>query len=214
MFKEYGRRNRRRLTAGWVRVAVVLAGMTSLALPLSASADEQAFSNLPAAKQTTLGLYVTAKEAYELWQADPGRVRIVDVRTPEEFIFVGNPEMAWKIPVAAQSDQWDAEKQQFPMQMLPDFVHRVRKVAEPDDTLLVMCRSGGRSAIAANLLAAAGYTQVYSIIDGMEGDPVKDPNSVFSGKRLVNGWKNSGLPWTYGIDPQRMVLPAANRERD
>ncbi len=27
--------------------------------------------NLPKEKQTVLGLYVTAKEAYEKWQADP-----------------------------------------------------------------------------------------------------------------------------------------------
>ena len=29
---------------------------------------------------------------------------------------------------------------------------------------------------------------------GMEGDPVKDPDSVFVGQRLKNGWKNSGVP--------------------
>jgi rhodanese-related sulfurtransferase len=96
------------------------------------------------------------------------------------------------------------------MQPLPDFVARVEKIAKPGDTLLVMCRSGGRSAMAVNLLAKAGFTNVYNITDGMEGDAVKDPDSVFNGQRLVNGWKNSGLPWTYKIDPERMVLPAAH----
>jgi hypothetical protein len=38
----------------------------------------------------------------------------------------------------------------------------------------------------------------------MEGDEVKDPNSVFQGQRLVNGWKNSGVPWTYEIDHEKM----------
>lgn len=33
-----------------------------------------------------------------------------------------------------------------------------------------MCRSGGRSAAAVNLLAGAGFTNVYNITDGMEGD--------------------------------------------
>ena len=80
-------------------------------------------------------------------------------------------------------------------------------MAGPDDTLMVMCRSGGRSAIAVNLLAQAGFRNVYQIIDGMEGDSVDDPDSVFQGQRLVNGWKNSGLPWTYKIDPARLVLP-------
>ncbi len=78
------------------------------------------------------------------------------------------------------------------MKPLPDFVSRVSEVAKPDDTLLVMCRSGGRSAIAVNMLAKAGFKNVYNIIDGMEGDTVEDPGSVFLGQRLRNGWKNSG----------------------
>ena len=164
-------------------------------------------ANLPKAKQTTLGLYVMAKEAYEKWQAEPDKVKIIDVRTPEEFLFVGHPTMAWKIPVAVQTYEWDAEKKQFPMQPLPDFVSRVSEVAKPDDTLMVMCRSGGRSAIAVNLLAKAGFKHVYNIIDGMEGDAVTDPDSVFLGQRLKNGWKNSGCPWTYKLTPDRMLIP-------
>lgn len=163
-------------------------------------------SDLPAGKQTTLGLYVTAKEAFGKWQADPDHVKIIDVRTPEEYLFVGHPAMAWKIPVGAQDYAWDAGKQQFPMQVLPDFVARVSEVAKPNDTLLVMCRSGGRSAIAVNLLAKAGFTQVHNVIDGFEGDVIKDPDSVFLGQRLKNGWKNSGCPWTYQLTPDRMLL--------
>ena len=150
---------------------------------------------------------MTSREAYEKWKAAPDKVTILDVRTPEEYMFIGHADMAWNIPLAAQLYQWDAEKKQFPMQPLPDFVARVQKIARPGDTLLVMCRSGGRSAMAVNLLAKAGFTHVYNITDGMEGDAVKDPDSVFNGQRLVNGWKNSGLPWTYKIDPERMVLP-------
>ena len=165
--------------------------------------------NLPKGKQTALGLYVTAKEAYEQWKAEPEKVMILDVRTPEEFLFVGHPTMAWKIPVASQEYEWDAAKGKFPMALLTDFVSRVSEVAKPDDTILVTCRSGGRSAIAANMLAKAGYKQVYNITDGMEGDAVTDPNSVFQGQRLVNGWKNSGCPWTYDLTPDRMLLPKA-----
>ena len=108
--------------------------------------------------------------------------------------------------------EWDAESKQFPVRPLPDFVDRVRKVANPQDTLMVMCRSGGRGAVAVNLLAQAGFKHAYNVTDGMEGDSVDDPESVFQGQRLVNGWKNSGLPWTYKIDPGRLVLPPAPRE--
>jgi rhodanese-related sulfurtransferase len=166
-------------------------------------------ANLPKEKQTVLGLYVTAKEAYEKWKAEPDKVKILDVRTPEEFLFVGHPTMAWKIPVAVQIYEWDPEKKKYPMKPLLDFVSRVSEVAKPDDTLMVMCRSGGRSAIAVNFLAKAGFKNVHNIIDGMEGDPVDDPGCVFHGMRLRNGWKISGCPWTYDLTPDRMVLPTA-----
>jgi len=165
---------------------------------------------LPKEKQTALGLYVSAKEAYERWKAQPDKVKIIDVRTPEEYLFVGHPTMAWKIPVAVQLYQWDAEKKRYPMKPLLDFVSRMREVANPDDTLMLMCRSGGRSAIAVNFLAQAGFKHVYNIIDGMEGDTVQDPDSVFVGQRLKNGWKNAGNPWTYNLTPERMVLPKAS----
>jgi len=168
-------------------------------------------ANPPKEKQTSLGLYLTAKEAYEKWKADPEKVLLIDVRTPEEYLFVGHAPMAWKIPVAAQSYEWDAGKQQFPMKLLPDFVSRVKSVAKADDTLLVMCRSGGRSAIAVNQLAQAGFKNVSNITDGMEGDVVDDPDSVFLGQRLKNGWKNSGAPWTYKLTPERMRLPEDRR---
>ncbi len=167
-------------------------------------------TNLPKEKQTVLGLYVTAKEAYEKWQAAPDQVKILDVRTPEEFLFVGSPDMAWKIPVIAQSYEWDAEKGKFPMKLLPDFVTRVQSVAKPEDTIMVTCRSGGRSAIACNLLAQAGFKNVHNIIDGMEGDANGDSGSVAQAQPLKDGWKNSGCPWTKKLTPERMVLPKAN----
>jgi len=80
----------------------------------------------------------------------------------------------------------------------------VQEHFKPEDTILVMCRSGGRSAMAVNALAKAGFTQVHNIIDGFEGDKVEDPESVFHGQRVRNGWKNSGLPWGYGFHPDLM----------
>jgi rhodanese-related sulfurtransferase len=166
-------------------------------------------ANFPKEKQTVLGLYVTAKEAYEKWKAEPEKVRIVDVRTPEEYLFVGHPTMAWKIPLAIQSYEWDAAKKQFPMKPLPDFVDRVQQVAKPDDTLMVMCRSGGRSAMAVNALAKAGFKHVHNIIDGMEGDANADSDSMHPGQHPTDGWKNSGCPWTKKLTSDRMVLPKA-----
>jgi hypothetical protein len=40
------------------------------------------------------------------------------------------------------------------------------------------------------------------VVDGFEGDTAKDgPNK---GKRAVNGWKNSGLPWSYQLDKEKV----------
>lgn len=163
--------------------------------------------SLPKGKQTSLGLYLTAEQAYEKWKAGPEQVKILDVRTPDEQLFVGHPNMAWNIPLALQTYQWDASGSKWPMKPNPGFLAQVKELFKPSDTLLVMCRSGGRSAMAVNLLAEAGFKNVYNIIDGMEGDTVDDPDSVYHGKRLKNGWKNSGLPWTYDLDPGKIRLP-------
>lgn len=219
-------RNRRPFTAisGLILFAALFIGSTGSApaaeqpesVAPEASSDQSAVAgpetavsevNVPKGKRTELGLYLTAREAYEVWESDPEAVTIIDVRTREEYLFVGHPAMAWKIPLAEQSYEWDAAKGHYPMKFLPDFVSRVRTIAESDETIFVMCRSGGRSAKAVNMLTEAGFTQVYNIIDGMEGDKVGDPVSVYKGQRLVNGWKNSGCPWTYKLTPEQMVLP-------
>jgi rhodanese-related sulfurtransferase len=164
-------------------------------------------SELPKEKQTTLGLYVTAKEAYEKWKTDPEKVKVLDVRTQEEYLYIGHPAMAWNIPIFFQSYDWDAEKKHFPMKPNSDFLQKIKEVFQPDDIILVTCRSGGRSAMAVNQLAEAGFKNVYNITDGFEGDMVKDSESVFMGQRMINGWKNSGLPWTYSINPKLMLIP-------
>lgn len=182
--------------------------LLAVMLGYAEDAESQAVREIPQKKQTTLGLYLTAKEAHQKWQADPENVFIVDVRTPEEYIFVGHADVAWNIPLRFQAYDWDSTKQHFAMKPNPEFVSWVKDQFTPDDTLLVMCRSGGRSAMAVNLLAEAGFKKVFNIIGGMEGDMVKDPENVFQGRRMKNGWKNSELPWTYRVNPERMRLPS------
>lgn len=162
-------------------------------------------ADLPKGKRTTLKLYVTSPEAYEMWRTDPDNVKIIDVRTPEEFAFVGHPEMAWNVPLAFVTYQREAGKTKHSVQWNPDFVDEVKGLAQPDDVLLVTCRSGDRGAMAVNQLAAAGFTKAFNIVDGVEGDKVDDPGSVFHGKRMRNGWKNFA-PWVYGYDPEKIIL--------
>jgi rhodanese-related sulfurtransferase len=176
--------------------------------PASVAGDRQ----LPKGKQTTLGLYVTAAQAYEKWKAAPDQIKVIDVRTPEEYAFIGHPEMAWNIPLAFVTYQRKDGKTEYGPKMNPDFVAEVKEIAGPADTLLLMCRSGDRSAMAVNQLAAAGFKNAYTIIDGFEGDKVTDPESVFYGKRMKNGWRNSA-PWVYDIDPEKIILEEATSKQ-
>lgn len=156
--------------------------------------------DIPEKKQTTLGLYVTSREAYDMWRANPERVAIIDVRTPEEYVFVGHAPMAKNIPLGFIAYQWNAEENEPVFEVNPEFGPHVMARFAPTDTLLITCRSGGRSALAVNGLAKAGFTNVYNIIDGFEGDKVGESGSLYIDKRMKNGWKNSGLPWTYDGD--------------
>lgn len=166
-----------------------------------------AASDIPTNKQTILGLYLTAEEAFSKWHVDSEKVVVLDVRTPEEYIFVGHAPMARNIPVRVLNQELTAKKRRPVMEMNPGFVSQVKKDYKVTDTILIMCRSGGRSALAVNLLAEAGFRKVYNIIDGFEGDAVKDPQSYYHGKRVKNGWRNSGAPWTYRLDPNLMYHP-------
>jgi rhodanese-related sulfurtransferase len=171
------------------------------------SKDEKtAVHPIPEAKQTSLGLYVTAREAYEIWKAAPEQIKLLDVRTVEEYVFIGHAEMAVNVPLLFPKYKWDDDKGKYSVEINPDFIDHVKAVFTPDDTILVMCRSGGRSAFAVNMLAKAGFANVYNIIDGVEGDTVNDPESVFHGKRMKNGWKNSA-PWTYDLNPEIVWHP-------
>ncbi len=156
------------------------------------ASGQETIMELPKEKQTTLGLYVTATQAYEKWKSAPDSVKVIDVRTPEEYAFVGHAEMAWNIPVAFVTYQRKDGKTEYGARPNPDFVAEVKKLAQASDRLLLMCRSGGRSAMAINQLAAAGFTNVYNITDGFEGDKIEDRGSVFLGKRMTQRLEKFG----------------------
>lgn len=175
-------------------------------LDIPAAYAQESKSELPKSKQTSLGLYVTSQEAYEMCKDKPERVKILDVRTLDEYIYIGHAAMAWNVVAFFQTTEWDAEKHHFSMKPNPDFINQIKEVFDPEDVILVTCRSGSRSALATNQMAAAGYKNVYNITDGFEGDMVKDEGSAYYEKRMVNGWKNSSAPWTYTLDPELIKI--------
>ncbi|RXK82722.1 sulfurtransferase [Chlorobaculum sp. 24CR] len=179
--------------------------LVSTSLLQAASFDVGA---LPKSKQTTAGKYLSAQDAYEMVVKNPGKALFVDVRTPAEIVYVGiADQVSLNIPYELDDfSAWDDKKNHYKMNVNPDFTRKVddamtAKGLGKSDPVILMCRSGGRSASAADLLTKAGYTNVYSVYDGFEGDKNKE------GRREVNGWQNSGLPWSYKLDKQKAYLP-------
>lgn len=161
----------------------------------------------PKSKQTELGLYATAAEVHAKWVAAPDSVRIVDVRTPGEYVFVGHAPTAVNIPIRFFKEAVDPQTVKPVMPLNERFVEEVKARFKETDTLFVMCRSGGRSAFAVNALAKAGFRNAYNVVDGFEGDKLNDPDSDNNGKRIVNGWRNAGAPWTYALDAGLVYSP-------
>ncbi len=187
-----------------VRTATVAGLLTALLF------SGVSFADIAKKKQTPQGLYLTAVEAYDLVQKHAKDVLFIDVRTRAEVGFLGMPTIAdANIPYMLAGDwgQWDENKSTFKLTPNSGFLPAIeqqlaKKGLNKDSKIVVMCRSGSRSAKAAKLLAEAGYKNVYSVVDGFEGDKAKEgPNK---GQRVVNGWKNANLPWSYKLDKEKM----------
>ena len=166
-----------------------------------------------ATAQTKAGLYVTAAEAYEMLQ-NPGdrKVVLVDVRDPVEIMFTGYTGMAdIHVPLKIIDPAvWDEAGTRYQANTNPDFVAEVTARLEDlggdkDSHIIFMCRSGStRSGPAADALYEAGFRNVYTMVDGFEGGKAK--SGPHEGARVVNGWKNSGLPWGWKLDPEKMYV--------
>ncbi|MFZ0613919.1 MAG: rhodanese-like domain-containing protein [Desulfobacterales bacterium] len=185
---------------------VVLFGLCLLITFTSIAAADSAVPK-DEKKKTEAGKYVTAADAYAMWKSNPDKIKVVDCRLPQEYVFVGHAPMAYNIPSKVWTGKWDPEKKDYVLEDNAAFEAHAKKLFSPGDTILVMCRSGHRSAASVNRLTKAGFTNVYNITDGFEGDKVSDEESFFKGKRMKNGWKNSCVPWTYDLNPELVYAP-------
>ena len=113
---------------------------------------------------------IKSSEIKKFIDSNPDTV-LLDVRTENEWRTVGKP------------DTKDLGIKSFfiTISQDPGFLERVKKNIDKKKQVLVMCAAGGRSIVAANLLANEGYNTL-NISDG------------FSGNDQDLGWKNSGLP--------------------
>jgi len=74
----------------------------------------------------------------------------------------------------------------------PHFVGQVKKAVghSTNRPVVLICRSGNRSIDAGLALEAAGFSNVYNVLEGFEGD--LDENHQ---RGKLGGWRRAALPW-------------------
>lgn len=118
------------------------------------------------------------KEAWALFSRD--EAKLIDVRSNEEQKFVGSVFGAISVPWATGTG----------LIRNPRFVREAEQKVKKTDTILLLCRSGKRSALAARALTEAGFQNVFNIDEGFEGE-IDDKQQ----RGGLGGWRFHGLPW-------------------
>ena len=121
---------------------------------------------------------VSPQLAWALFSQD--EAQLVDVRTAEERKFVGHVPGTLHVPWATGTA----------LTRNPRFARELEAKVKKDDVVLLLCRSGKRSALAAEVAAKAGFTQVFNVLEGFEGEI---DTSQHRGGR--DGWRFHRLPW-------------------
>ena len=140
--------------------------------------------------QLKLGIALTAQEAYGLVEKEGKNSLFIDVRTPAETesgmpVFVDA-----NIPYALR--EWYNEKPIWVSNA--DFIPAIEERLEEknlgkENTIILICSQGTRSAKAVDLLIQLGYKKAYSITGGIN-----------------QGWKKHNLPWSDELDIEQMYL--------
>lgn len=118
-----------------------------------------------AVAETPPGATLSAEEAHR--QAGTGEILLIDIRRPEEWAATGSAEGAVRLDMRRD-----------------DFIAALESLAQGDRDrpIALICARGVRSARLANRLAAAGFTRIIDVPEGMMGS--------LSGP----GWLARGLP--------------------
>jgi rhodanese-related sulfurtransferase len=164
-------------------------------------------------------------DAYDRFNTLPDTF-LIDVRTREEYQFTGHPENAYLFPYMMMTGKLAKTDDKYEYQYNlknEDFLTEINKVFKKTDNLLIICRDGKRSALAAKELAEDGFENIFDVEDGFEGREFpyfEDPNQDKMYKNLARqnriigyrqrrhyGWQFWGLPWTYEMDPNYLYPP-------
>jgi rhodanese-related sulfurtransferase len=143
----------------------------TLEAPAAPAASTLAVDAVPAS--------VSPVEAWRLFSA--GEALLVDVRTPEELKFVGQVPGSLNVAWATGTS----------LTRNPRFLRELEnKVPDKHRRLLLLCRSGKRSALAQAVAQKAGFTAVSNVSEGFEGELDAQQQ-----RGRGDGWRFQGLPW-------------------
>lgn len=125
--------------------------------------------------------YAGAVPPVQAWQlAQSGNAVLVDVRSAEERKFVGHIpgvlHVAWATGTSLTRN--------------PRFERELEAKLGKDKTILLLCRSGKRSALAAEAITKVGFRDVFNVEEGFEGDLNERQQ-----RGSLGGWRRHGLPW-------------------
>jgi len=109
-----------------------------------------------------------------------GQAQLVDVRTAEERKFVGHVPGSIHVPWATGTS----------LTRNPRFARELEAKVPKDATVVLLCRSGKRSVLAAEVATKAGFTRVFNLLEGFEGEL-----DAAQHRGVEDGWRFRGLPW-------------------
>ncbi|MBS0236024.1 MAG: rhodanese-like domain-containing protein [Proteobacteria bacterium] len=129
---------------------------------------------------------IMPKAAWEMLQNEHDAY-LIDVRTQEEWQFVGIPDLS-----SLNRETVFLSWRLYPTMRINDDFAILLEERLPDHHahLLFICKSGARSTEAAIMMLQHGYKSCYNVTGGFEGDMDKN-----SHRGIINGWKAAGLPW-------------------
>jgi rhodanese-related sulfurtransferase len=136
---------------------------------------------------------VPVEEVWARLQSDAASV-LIDVRTRAEWAFVGLPDLQ-KVGKRVLTVEWQTSPESSVDTAFADRLVKVLDAAGAgkDTELFFICRSGGRSRMAAEAMANAGYRRCRNVADGFEG-----PLDANRHRGRIAGWKAAGLDWVQG----------------
>jgi len=164
-------------------------------------------------------------EAYDMLNTVPDTY-IIDIRTRAEYQFIGHPVGSYLFPYMFMTKKFQKNNGLYGYQFSDknaDFISEISKIFQKSNNLLIICRDGKRSMLAARELVSAGFKNIYDVEDGFEGaefPSFEDKNRHKFYRQLARrnkiygldhrrhyGWQWWGLPWNYEIDPKYAYPP-------